>query len=94
MLELAKTAMGLNFPVTEDDKPTNTVLKIFATIPMQGIPPGGGSNTRQFDVFQLVKMILKEAEAQGITDEERPLAGARNVTRRVCYGIEYDIIFI
>jgi hypothetical protein len=93
MLELAKTAMGLNFPVTEDDKPTNTVLKIFATIPMQGIPPGG-SNTRQFDVFQLVKMILKEAEAQGITDEERPLAGARNVTRRVCYGIEYDIIFI
>jgi hypothetical protein len=38
------------------------VFKAFATIPMQGIPPGG-SNTHRFDVFELVKMILKEAEA-------------------------------
>ena len=62
MLELANTAMGLNFPVTLDGKPTDAVFKAFATIPMQGIPPGG-SNTRRFDVFQLVKMILKESEA-------------------------------
>jgi hypothetical protein len=62
MLELANTAMGLNSPVTPDGKPTDAVFKAFATIPMQGIPPGG-SNTHRFDVFELVKMILKEAEA-------------------------------
>jgi hypothetical protein len=62
MLELANTAMGLNFPVTLDGKPTYAVFKAFATIPMQGIPDGGG-NTPRFDVFELVKMILKESEA-------------------------------
>ena len=76
MLELAKKAMGLNFPVTEYDKPTYAMFKIFATIPMRGIPPGG-SNTRQFDVFQLVKMIPKDAEAQGITDEVLPSGRCR-----------------
>jgi hypothetical protein len=44
MLELAKTAMGLNFPVTQDGKPTDAVFKAFATVPMLGIPEGG-SNT-------------------------------------------------
>lgn len=62
LLELANTAMGLNFPLTQDGKPTDAVFKAFATIPMQGIPEGG-SNTPRFDVFELVKMILKEAEA-------------------------------
>jgi hypothetical protein len=62
MLELAKTAMGLNFPVTLDGKPTDAVFKAFATIPMKGIPPGG-SNTLRFDVFELVKMILQESGA-------------------------------
>jgi hypothetical protein len=58
VLELANTAMGLNFPLTQDGKPTDAVFK--ATIPMQGIPEGGSN---RFDVFELVKMILKEAEA-------------------------------
>jgi hypothetical protein len=62
MLELANTAMGLNFPVTLDGKPTDAVFKAFATIPMLGIP-AGGSNTPRFDEFELEKMILKEAEA-------------------------------
>jgi len=62
MLELANTAMGLNFPVTPDGKPTDAVFKAFATIPMKGIPEGR-SNTPRFDVFELVKMILKESEA-------------------------------
>jgi hypothetical protein len=62
MLGLANTAMRLNFPLTQDGKPTDAVFKAFATIPMQGIPEGG-SNTPRFDVFELVKMILKEAEA-------------------------------
>jgi hypothetical protein len=34
MLELANTAMGLNFPVTLNGKPTDAVVKAFATIPM------------------------------------------------------------
>jgi hypothetical protein len=62
MLELAKTAMGLNFPLTPEGKPTDAVFKAFATIPMKGIP-AGGSNTLRFDVFELVKMIQKESEA-------------------------------
>jgi hypothetical protein len=55
MLELAKTAMGLNFPETLDGEPTDAVFKAFAIIPMQGIHEGG-SNTPRFDVFGLVKM--------------------------------------
>jgi hypothetical protein len=43
MLESANTAIGLNFPVTPDGKPTDAVLKAFATIPMQGIPEGGSN---------------------------------------------------
>jgi hypothetical protein len=62
MLQLANTALGLNFPVTQDGKPTDAVFKAFATIPMQGIPEGR-SNTPRFDLFELVKMILKESEA-------------------------------
>ena len=62
MLELAKTAMGLNYPETLGGEPSDAVFKAFAIIPMQGIPYGG-SNTRQFDMFQLVKMIVKESEA-------------------------------
>ena len=62
MLELANKAMGLNFPETLDGKQTDAVFKAFATIPMQGIPPGG-CNTLRFDVSQLVKMIVKESEA-------------------------------
>jgi hypothetical protein len=62
MLELANKAMGLNFPVTLDGKPTDAVFKAFATIPMKGIPEGG-SDTPRFDLFELVKMILKESEA-------------------------------
>jgi hypothetical protein len=62
ILELASTAMGLNFPLTPDGKPTDAVFKAFATIPMQGIPEGG-SNTPRFDLFELVKMIVKESEA-------------------------------
>jgi len=54
--------MGLNFPVTLDGKPTDAVFRAFATIPMKGIPEGG-SNTPRFDLFELVKMILKESEA-------------------------------
>ena len=62
MPQLANTALGLNFPVTQDGKPTDAVFKAFATIPMQGIPEGR-SNTPRFDLFELVKMILKESEA-------------------------------
>jgi hypothetical protein len=62
VLELAKTAMGLNFTLTQDSKPTDAVFKAFATMPMQGIPEGG-SNTPRFDLFELVKMIVKESEA-------------------------------
>ena len=62
MLELANKTMGLNFPVTLDGKPTDAVFRAFATIPMKGIPKGG-SNTPRFDLFELVKMILKESEA-------------------------------
>jgi hypothetical protein len=47
MLELANTAMGLNFPVTLNGKPTDAVFKAFATIPMLGIHEGG-SNTPRF----------------------------------------------
>jgi hypothetical protein len=61
MLELANTAMGLNFPVTLDGKPTDAVFNALATMPMQGIPEGGG--TPRFDVFELVKMIQQESEA-------------------------------
>jgi len=43
MLELANTAIGLNFPVTPDGKPTDAVFKAFATIPMHGIPEGGSN---------------------------------------------------
>jgi hypothetical protein len=62
MLELANTAMGLKFPLTPEGKPADAVFKAFATIPMQGIPEGG-SNTPRFDVFELVKMILKDSKA-------------------------------
>ena len=62
MLDLATKAMGLNFPVTPDGKPTDAVFKAFATIPMTGIPPGGG-NGMPFDMYELVKTIVKESEA-------------------------------
>ncbi len=61
-LELAKTAMGLNFPLTPEGKPTDAVFKAVATIPMKGIPEGG-SNTPRFDLFELVEMMVKESEA-------------------------------
>jgi hypothetical protein len=32
MLELAKTAMRLNFPVTQDGKPNDAVFKVLANI--------------------------------------------------------------
>jgi hypothetical protein len=41
MLELANKAMGLNVPVTLDNKPTDAVSTAFATISMKGIPEGG-----------------------------------------------------
>jgi len=62
MLDLANRAIGLNFPVTPEGKPTDVVFKAFATIPMTGMP-SGGSNRWPFDVYGLVKMIVKESEA-------------------------------
>ena len=62
MLDLANRAMGLNLPVTPDGKPTDVVFNAFATIPMTGIPSGGGDRM-PFDVYELVKIIVKESEA-------------------------------
>jgi hypothetical protein len=46
MLELAKTAMGLNLRVSLDGEPTDAVFKAFATISMLGIPEGGSNTVR------------------------------------------------
>ena len=62
VLKMMSESEGLISPWLHDGKPEDTVFKVLATIPMNGLPPGGRQGL-PFDVEEFRRLIKKESEA-------------------------------
>jgi hypothetical protein len=62
MLKMMGESEGLLLPWLHDGKPEDAVFKVLATIPMNGLPPGGRKGL-PFDVEEFRRLISKESEA-------------------------------
>jgi hypothetical protein len=59
VLKMMTESGGLISVWLHDGKPENAVFKVLATMPMNGLPPGGRQGL-PFDVEEFIRLIEKE----------------------------------